>query len=33
MTQTITALFDTVDQAERAMRDIAAEVGGVRGTI
>jgi uncharacterized protein (TIGR02271 family) len=33
MTQTIAALFDSVDQAERAMRDIAAEVGGVRGAI
>ena len=33
MTQTITALFDTVEQAERAANDLAMRVGGVRGTI
>ena len=33
MTRTITALFDTVDAAESAARDIAERVGGVRGTI
>jgi stress response protein YsnF len=33
MTQTITALFDTVDAAEKAARDLAERVGGVRGTI
>ncbi len=33
MTQTITALFDTVEQAEQAANDLAIRVGGVRGTI
>jgi uncharacterized protein (TIGR02271 family) len=33
MTRTITALFDTVDAAEKATRDLAERVGGVRGTI
>ena len=33
MTKTITALFDTVDGAERAANDLATKVGGVRGTI
>jgi uncharacterized protein (TIGR02271 family) len=33
MTRTITALFDTVDVAEKATRDLAERVGGVRGTI
>jgi uncharacterized protein (TIGR02271 family) len=33
MTRTITALFDTVDAAEKAARDLAKRVGGVRGTI
>ena len=33
MTRTITALFDTVDAAEKAARDLAERVGGVRGTI
>jgi hypothetical protein len=33
MTRTITALFDTVDAAEKAVRDLAERVGGVRGTI
>jgi uncharacterized protein (TIGR02271 family) len=33
MTRTITALFDTVEAAETAARDLAERVGGVRGTI
>src|SRR5919199_297438 len=33
MTRTITALFDTVEAAEKAARDLAERVGGVRGTI
>jgi len=33
MTQTITALFDTVDAAEKAAHALAERVGGVRGTI
>jgi len=33
MTQTITALFDTVEAAERAAHDLATQVGGIRGTI
>jgi len=33
MTRTIIALFDTADVAERAARDLAERVGGVRGTI
>lgn len=33
MTRTITALFDTVDAANRAARDVAERIGGIRGTI
>jgi uncharacterized protein (TIGR02271 family) len=33
MTRTIAALFDTVEAAEKAGRDLAERVGGVRGTI
>jgi len=33
MTHTITALFDTAEAAEKAARDLADRVGGVRGTI
>ena len=33
MTRTIAALFDTVEAAEKAARDLAERVGGVRGTI
>jgi len=33
MTRTITALFDTHDAADRAARDLATRVGGVRGRI
>ena len=33
MTRTITALFDTVDAAERAAHTLAERVSGVRGTI
>ena len=33
MTRTITALFDTVEAANRAARTLAEQVGGVRGTI
>jgi uncharacterized protein (TIGR02271 family) len=33
MTRTIAALFDTVEAAEKAARDLAEQVGGVRGTI
>jgi len=33
MTQTITALFETVAQAERAAYDLANRVGGVRGEV
>jgi uncharacterized protein (TIGR02271 family) len=33
MTRTIAALFDTVDAAEKAARDLAERVGGIRGTI
>jgi uncharacterized protein (TIGR02271 family) len=33
MTRTIAALFDTVEAAEKAARDLAEQVGGVHGTI
>jgi len=33
MTRTITALFDTVDAAERAAYDLATRIGGVRGEV
>jgi len=33
MTRTITALFDTVEAANKAARSLAERVGGVRGTI
>src|SRR5215213_9421681 len=33
MTRTITALFDTVEAAEKATHNLAERVGGVRGTI
>jgi uncharacterized protein (TIGR02271 family) len=33
MTRTIAALFDTVEAAEKAARDLAERAGGVRGTI
>src|SRR4051812_19274491 len=33
MTRTIAALFDTVEAAEKAARDLAEQVSGVRGTI
>jgi hypothetical protein len=33
MTRTITALFNTVDAAEKAARDLAERVGGVHGTL
>jgi uncharacterized protein (TIGR02271 family) len=33
MTRTITALFDTTEQAERAAHDLATRVGGVRGEV
>jgi len=33
MTRTITALFDTVEAANKAARNLAERVGGVRGTI
>jgi uncharacterized protein (TIGR02271 family) len=33
MTKTITAFFDTFAEAERAARDLATKVGGVRGEV
>ena len=33
MTKTITAFFDTLAEAERAARDLATKVGGVRGEV
>jgi uncharacterized protein (TIGR02271 family) len=33
MTRTITALFDTFDEADRATRALAEQVGGIRGSI
>ena len=33
MTKTITAFFDTLAEAERAARDLATKVGGVRGGV
>jgi len=33
MTRTITAIFDSADQAEQALRNVITEVAGVRGTI
>jgi hypothetical protein len=33
MTRTITALFDTVDAAEKAAYDLATRIGGVRGEV
>ena len=33
MTRTITALFDTTAEAERAAQDLATNIGGVRGEV
>jgi uncharacterized protein (TIGR02271 family) len=33
MTRTITALFDTIDAAEKAAYDLATRIGGVRGEV